>query len=536
MNATASTRTHSLGQQSIVFAAILALLSWSFVVVTPLTADAEHEVEKTGPQLEALVAPTFLAGNPTCGDFYATTEFKVEGDVSSDEDVQSGTYHFDEDGDFLSYEPGSTPQTDDDAHFSVHIDVYELEDDTWEGPVFDFQVLTDHGIRGVVAKGGEVANLYDYGGVDQTHAPTSEADGFTVTADETLHSPHNRDNRFFGVSHISFCPEEPPAEPDVHELSVTKTVDGDALGEGDEFEFVLYPTDAEGDPVVEEGVTQTVTAEDDTATWTDLEDGEYLLCETGLEEGWSIGWPEGLTVESVTVEDDTFECVVVVVDGEDVSFTVDNIPPDEAVEPAGIIADITKTNDADGDGEFSDEEVAEDEGDAVDFELEIFNDNPVDVIVVELTDSYGDVVIDLLAGEVLEGEATLANNTCAGLDGATIPASDSVTCTFTLEGYAPAEGEDVTNVASVELEDPETGETAEADDTSNVGTVEEAVLPAVVEEEVLADEEVLAEELPATGFDALQALFAALLALSLGGVTLLGLRLHELRGRMYGTA
>ncbi|MGW8763499.1 SpaA isopeptide-forming pilin-related protein [Streptomyces sp. NPDC055815] len=63
------------------------------------------------------------------------------------------------------------------------------------GPVFAFQLNGDFAAIGVIAKGGPVANFYDY-------RPGGR------TSDGNLHSPVNPNNpngQYYGLSHVNFC-------------------------------------------------------------------------------------------------------------------------------------------------------------------------------------------------------------------------------------------------------------------------------------------------------------------------------------------
>ena len=98
---------------------------------------------------------------------------------------------------------------------------------------------------------------------------------------------------------------------------------------------------------------------------------------------------------------------------------------------------IEKKNDANEDGIFSNNEEAKNDGQAVDFELVITNTSDVAVEITELTDSFGQTTLDLLADE------------CSSLDGVVLDPGVSVTCTFTLPNYSPAQGTAIVNVAEV---------------------------------------------------------------------------------------
>jgi LPXTG-motif cell wall-anchored protein len=106
------------------------------------------------------VSPTEVPGNARCPE--GLTELKVE-------PVADGTFT--------------------DGTLSVTIDVR----DTAEGQVFDW--TSNIGVDVVIVKGGPNSNVY-------TYDPES-------TGDTGLHAPVNPNNdKFFGLSHISFCYDE----------------------------------------------------------------------------------------------------------------------------------------------------------------------------------------------------------------------------------------------------------------------------------------------------------------------------------------
>ena len=135
------------------------------------------------PAAAAHVEPTFLPGNPDCGDVISGDdifELKIQ-------PVEDGTY------------PGP-------EGFSVTIEVNETDQ------TFDW--TANHTVLVVVVKGGPNANLYDYqplGG---------------ETGDTGLHAPDNPNNdKFFGLSHISFCYQlAPSTELTVDSVSPNTTI------------------------------------------------------------------------------------------------------------------------------------------------------------------------------------------------------------------------------------------------------------------------------------------------------------------------
>jgi len=143
---------------------------------------AQPEVVDPGPPSGNGVQPVLVEGNPTCAQVTDEEDFLFEQKIEAPpgEDVDDGTTQLSHDG----------------LSGSVTIDVRS----TAAGPVFDFDFDGDFVTATVIVKGGPVANFYDY-------RPDGE------DADTDLHSPVNpQNNKFFGLSHISFCITEAPDE------------------------------------------------------------------------------------------------------------------------------------------------------------------------------------------------------------------------------------------------------------------------------------------------------------------------------------
>jgi hypothetical protein len=103
----------------------------------------------------------------------------------------------------------------------------------------------------------------------------------------------------------------------------------------------------------------------------------------------------------------------------------------------GIAVRITKTNDANNDGIYTDNEEAKKQGLDVPFRLVITNTGEETVKITDLTDSFDQTVIDLL------------DSKCANLAGATLDPGDSVTCEFTLRNYSPPQLTSLENTVQV---------------------------------------------------------------------------------------
>lgn len=145
--------------------------------------------------------------------------------------------------------------------------------------------------------------------------------------------------------------------------------------------------------------------------------------------------------------------------------------PGGGPEPGNGIT-VVKTNDANGDDVFHDTETAPSAGADVDFQFTIHNDGEQTATIEDMTDAWPG-----------HEAADIEDFTCVGPDDPEVELSaaavytelpfdidpgDTVTCTFTVEDYAPSAGGSVTNTVDV------TGHAGEAevsdDDTSVVNT------------------------------------------------------------------
>jgi uncharacterized repeat protein (TIGR01451 family) len=123
-----------------------------------------------------------------------------------------------------------------------------------------------------------------------------------------------------------------------------------------------------------------------------------------------------------------------------------------------ITATVDKTNDANGDAAFSDDETATAEGAAVPFSVTVTNTSAVPAVVVSLTDTVSGQPVTFTPSPDPVG-TTLA-------PGAT------TTFTFTVSGYSPANGASKVNTVTATLADKaDDTNTGRASDTSTVRTV-----------------------------------------------------------------
>ena len=135
------------------------------------------------PQQQPTPSTSVVDGNPTCGDLAPEGATWIELKV---EPVEDGTFS--------------------DGTLTVTIDVMDTDD----GPVFDW--TSNIGVDAVFVKGGPNGTLYLYD-------PPAES-----TGDTGLHAPVNPNNdKFFGLSHVSFCYDEDEGTTTTSTTSTTST-------------------------------------------------------------------------------------------------------------------------------------------------------------------------------------------------------------------------------------------------------------------------------------------------------------------------
>ena len=108
--------------------------------------------------------------------------------------------------------------------------------------------------------------------------------------------------------------------------------------------------------------------------------------------------------------------------------TFGTLPP-----PGDLSVNVVKTNDANGDGTFHDLEEAPQAGASVVFRALITNTGTIPLVI--------DSLVDVFPGSTL--------NVCANLLGTTLQPAQSVTCLFTVPGYAPPAGGTLTDTVTV---------------------------------------------------------------------------------------
>jgi hypothetical protein len=126
------------------------------------------------------------------------------------------------------------------------------------------------------------------------------------------------------------------------------------------------------------------------------------------------------------------------------------------ISPPAITVAIEKTNNANGDATFSDDERAPAAGRDVPFRAVVTNTSAVPVTITALTDEF---------------PTSAAATVCANLINTTLAAGASATCNFTLTGYSPPAGDSKINTAKVTVtEVGQPGNSASAQDNSTVRT------------------------------------------------------------------
>lgn len=131
-----------------------------------------------------------------------------------------------------------------------------------------------------------------------------------------------------------------------------------------------------------------------------------------------------------------------------------------------ITAAVDKTNDANADATFTDDETTTVPGTGVAFTVTVTNTSVVPAVVTAVTDSVSG--------------APVAFTPSPNPVGTTLAASASTTFTFTVAGYSPADGASVVNTLTATLADADNPEnTGSASDTSTVRTAVPVVAPDV---------------------------------------------------------
>lgn len=123
-----------------------------------------------------------------------------------------------------------------------------------------------------------------------------------------------------------------------------------------------------------------------------------------------------------------------------------------------ITGTVLKSNDADGDGTFTDDETADAVGESVTFQVVVTNTSAVPAVIGSFTDAVSGTPISITP--------------TPDVVGTTLGAGESVTVTFTVPAYTPADGTSTTNLVTVALHQVgNAGNGTVVTDTSTVRTV-----------------------------------------------------------------
>jgi hypothetical protein len=185
---------------------ILVLLAFglgqaSLTAVADDSATATASTGTPGPASGDGVQPIFVAGNPSCLDVMAATQFLFERKQQPPQDAT------------INLTFGGLSGT-------LVVVVNE------SAQTFSFTLTGDFVAAGVIVKGGSNANFYDY-------RPDGNA------ADTRLHAPVNPMNgKFYGLSHISFCLMGNGPATETPEIDVEKSCP-DSVGAGSEIEYMI---------------------------------------------------------------------------------------------------------------------------------------------------------------------------------------------------------------------------------------------------------------------------------------------------------
>jgi hypothetical protein len=148
--------------------------------------------------------------------------------------------------------------------------------------------------------------------------------------------------------------------------------------------------------------------------------------------------------------------------------------PEEFVALVAAPVKVVKTNDANADASYSDAETTSTPGSDVSFDMSVINEGTETVSIIRTSDFF-------------PGPSGVADReVCRSLVGRTLAPGESVSCRFTLNGYAPSWGESKVNTVSLHLlagngGDPSMLRTLFATDASTVRTGGTGVLGLVVE-------------------------------------------------------
>ncbi|HYG71134.1 MAG TPA: DUF11 domain-containing protein [Actinomycetota bacterium] len=199
---------------------------------------------------------------------------------------------------------------------------------------------------------------------------------------------------------------------------------------GDSFAYTITVQNTSTTDVTDVTVTDTVPTglTIDSAAGCTI-NGQALTCDLGTV---AAGQSETITV-NVTATDaacpEVTNTATVTAGNDTIASNNTSNPVTDIVNCAepGIAVRITKTNDANGDGRYTDAEEAKRAGLDVPFRLVITNTGEETIVLNELTDAFGNELVDLF------------DSKCSQLAGTTLDPGESVKCLFTMNNYSPDE-------------------------------------------------------------------------------------------------
>ena len=231
----------------------------------------------------------------------------------------------------------------------------------------------------------------------------------------------------------------------------TYTITVENVSTGDVNGVVVHDSVPAGLDIVDTSASCTVSGQDVTCDLGTVAAGQSETV-TITVEATDAACPEVTNRATVTATNDSVAS----------NNTSDDVTDIVNCREPGIAIAITKTNDANNDGRYTDDEEAKRSGLDVPFKLIITNTGEEPVVITDLTDTFPQDVIDLL------------DSKCSQLDGKVLDPGASVKCTFTVNNYSPnADAGAKVNVAEVCVEmDGDSTKTDCDDDDSRVRSAE----------------------------------------------------------------
>ncbi|HWO70281.1 MAG TPA: hypothetical protein VNP94_05945 [Actinomycetota bacterium] len=307
---------------------------------------------------------------------------------------------------------------DQEFDFSGDLEDFRLADG--ESQTFDLRTGT-YSVTESVPEGWELDRITCTGGEGDQSDWTIDVENGTVSIDLAEGG---------SVRCTFFNREVPPPAPG--QITIVKNaVPDDPQDFGFSGDLGPFTLDDDADPTLP-----------NSRTFSNLQPGSYSVSE-GAVSGWSFSGAsctvqgEGGSTWGTSGSEATIELAT----GDHVTCTFTNVKattppppspspsPTPSPQPPAISVDLVKVNDADQDGRFTDDETANQQGQDVTFRVTITNTSSVNVVIQSLTDQWpGQVPFPVSCDE-------------GNLVGTVLSPGQSVTCTFTIEDYAPVTGD-----------------------------------------------------------------------------------------------